>query len=283
MKLTVDASIVAKWFLTEPQSDEARQLLAPRIRLHAPDVLLVEYANTIWKKVHRREIPDPQPYIGELASLSEVVTLHRSGDLVDHAVRIAVELDHPVYDCLYLACADATSSVLITADHRFAKKVAETSVDVWAIGTPGITDQIETAATAPIIGGDKVEELIKASEFFMRTERHVVAGIGRRTEGPTMLPSTDMDLFLDSPAYKRLVGLVSDLGDEERLDLLALGWLGAGHFNANWHHNLKHAYEMADMVDNRYVAGYGHHWQAGYERLKRLMQARGWPAFGTGS
>ena len=108
-------------------------------------------------------------------------------------MRIAVELDHPVYDCLYLACADATSSVLITADHRFAKKAAETSVDVWAIGTPGVADQIETAATPPIIGGDKVEELIKASEFFMRTERHVVAGIGRRTEGPTMLSSTDVD------------------------------------------------------------------------------------------
>ena len=39
MKLTVDASIVAKWFLTEPQSEEARRLLAPRIRLHAPDVV----------------------------------------------------------------------------------------------------------------------------------------------------------------------------------------------------------------------------------------------------
>ena len=39
MKLTVDASIVAKWFLTEPQSEEARQLLAPRIRLHAPDFI----------------------------------------------------------------------------------------------------------------------------------------------------------------------------------------------------------------------------------------------------
>ena len=127
MKLTVDASIVAKWFLTEPQSEEARQLLAPRIRLHAPDVVLVEYANTIWKKVHRREIPDPQPYFGELARLSEVVTLHRSGDLLDHAVRIAVEIDHPVYDCLYLACAAATSSVLITADHRFAKKTVGTS------------------------------------------------------------------------------------------------------------------------------------------------------------
>lgn len=283
MKLTVDASVVAKWFLTEPQSEDARQLLAPRLRLHAPDILPVEYANTVWKKVHRREIPDAQPYLEGLASLPEAVTLHRSGDLLDHAVRIAVQMDHPVYDCLYLACADATTSVLITADQRFAKKAAGTGVDVWAIGSPGTADLIEMAATAPIIGGDKVEELIKAYEFFERVERRVVDDVGRRTEGPAWLSSTDIELYLDSPAYKRLVSLVSDLPDEERIDLLALGWLGAGHFEADWQRNLEHAYEMARGVDNGYVVSKGHHWQAGYERLKRLMGARGWPALDTGS
>ena len=283
MKLTVDASIVAKWFLTEPQSEEARRLLAPRIRLHAPDVLPVEYANTIWKKVHRREIPDAQPYLEGLASLPEAVTLHHSGDLLDQALRIAVEMDHPVYDCLYLACADATTSVLITADQRFAKKAAGTGVDVWAIGSPGVADLIETAAMAPVIGGDKVEELIEAYEFFERVERRVVDDVGRRTEGPAILSSADVGLFLDSPAYMRLVSLVDDLADEERLDLLAIGWLGAGHFKADWQRNLEHAYEMAGSVDNGYVASKGHHWQAGYEHLKRLMRDRGWPARGTGS
>ena len=68
-------------------------------------------------------------------------------------MRIAVQMHHPVYDCPYLACADATTSVLITADQRFAKKAAGTGVDVWAIGSPGTADLIEMAATAPIIGG----------------------------------------------------------------------------------------------------------------------------------
>ena len=283
MKLTVDASIVAKWFLTEPQSDEARQLLAPRLRRHAPDVLPVEYANTIWKKVHRREIPDAQPYLEGLASLPDAVTLHDSGDLLDKALRIAVEMDHPVYDCLYLACADATSSVLVTADQRFAKKAAGTGVDVWAIGLPGVANRIEMAATAPVIGGDKVEELIKAFEFFERVERRVLDDVDRRSEGPAILWPADVGLFRDSPAYKRLVGLVSGLADEERIDLLALGWLGAGHFKADWRRNLEHAYEMAGSVDNGYVVSKGHHWQVGYERLKRLMQDRGWPALDTGS
>ena len=192
-------------------------------------------------------------------------------------------MDHPVYDCLYLACAHATAPVLITADKRFAKKAAGTGVDVWAIGSPGVANRIETAATAPIIGGNKVEELIKAYEFFERVERRVVGDVGRRTEGPANLSPVDIDLFLDSPAYKRLVSLVGDLPDEERIDLLAIGWLGAGHFKADWRRNLEHAYETAGSVDDGYVASKGRHWQAGYERLKRLMQARGWPVPGTGS
>jgi len=174
VKLTVDASVVAKWFVTEPQSEEAFQLLAPRIRRHAPDILLVECANVIWKKVRRREISDPQPYLEELPRLPEMVTLHRSADFLDHAARLAMDMHHPVYDCLYLACADATTSVLITADHRFAKKAAVSSVEVWTIGSAGVADRIEMAATAPIIRGERIEELIKLHEFFAGTERHVL-------------------------------------------------------------------------------------------------------------
>ena len=177
MKLTVDASVVVKWFLTEPQSDEARRLLTPRFHLHAPDILLAEYANTIWKKVHRNEISDPQPYFDEVANLSEVVTFQRGSDLIDRAARIAVEMDHPVYDCLYLACAEATGSVLITADRQFAKKVTGRGVEVWYIGAHEVADRIEAAATAPIIRQDTVDELIDAYEFFAATERHVVEAL----------------------------------------------------------------------------------------------------------
>ena len=56
MKLTVDASVVIKWFVTEPLCEEARQLLGDRLDLHAPDILLAEFANIIWKKVRRGEI-----------------------------------------------------------------------------------------------------------------------------------------------------------------------------------------------------------------------------------
>ena len=71
MRLTVDASVVVKWFVAEELSREARLLLAHRLDLHAPDLLLAEFANTIWKKARRSDIPDPQPYLVELENLPE--------------------------------------------------------------------------------------------------------------------------------------------------------------------------------------------------------------------
>ena len=268
MKLTVDANVVVKWFLTEPQSDNARVLLTPRIHLHAPDILLAEYANTIWKKFHTNEIPDPQPYFTELANLPDIVTLHSGADLMNRAAQIAVELDHPVYDCLYLACAEATGSVLITADRRFAERASATNVGAWHLGGQLVADKIKAAAATLVISRDKVDELIKAYEFFAATKQHVVDELPT-TSDLTVLEAADQDLFFDSPAYKHLLDLLNDLDEEERVDVLALGWLGTERPNANWPRKLEHAGDVVGTVDNHYVASYGAHWRAGYERLTR--------------
>jgi predicted nucleic acid-binding protein len=42
-------------------------------------------------------------------------------------VFIAGELDHPVYDCFYLALAELERTILVTADTRLLGKVGSTS------------------------------------------------------------------------------------------------------------------------------------------------------------
>ena len=173
MNLTVDASIAVKWFVAEPLHDDARRLLSHRLSLHAPDLLLAEFANTIWKKARKGEIDDPQPYYDELVRLPDIVTLHPGGCLIGRAARIAAEIDHPVYDCLYLACAEAAKSALVTADKRLANKVAEhlPGADVRYIGGAGVADSITAAATALVISREKVDELSDAYNLLADTER----------------------------------------------------------------------------------------------------------------
>ncbi len=41
----------------------------------------------------------------------------------EQALTIAIELDHPIYDCFYLALAIRESTYVVTADNRFAAAV----------------------------------------------------------------------------------------------------------------------------------------------------------------
>ena len=271
MKVTVDASIVVKWYISENRSDEARLLLAHRIERHAPDFLLVEFANTVWKKARRGEIADPRTYLDEIPKLDDAIVLRADRELTERAAGLALAIDHPVYDCLYFACAEATGSTLITADRKFSDKVAERlpDADVRYIGTEGIADEI-AAATALVIPRDRIEELVAAHDLLMETDEHVRSALYDGRTGLKIVSPEDMARILDSPAGRRLEALFDELTEEERIDFLALGWLGQGNSGTEWQPIFERACATIDMYANdrwRYVLGLGAHWRAGFERL----------------
>ena len=274
MKLVVDASIAVKWLFAEPHSQEARQLLAPRIVLHAPDFILTEVANVIWKKARRKEIPSAQPYIEELANIPDAVVLQPSTELVMKAAALAVQIDHPVYDCVYLACTEAEAAPLVTADARLAERAREAypTVEVWNIGHAEIAQRIASAATALIIQDDTVQRAIAAYDAFRETADSVIQTVQRRPSGVRILSPEDQDAYFDTPAYLRLVKFIADLILDERIDLKALAWYGRQiSQGANWGYFLNHACLMgADDLD--YEASLGRHWQAGLERLRQDVQ-----------
>ena len=272
MKLTVDASVVVKWYVSETHSEEARILLGHRLQRHAPDFVLVELANIFWKKARLGEIGDPQPYFQELARLREAVVLTPSGDLIERAAQIAAQLDHPVYDCLYIACAEATGSTLITADRRLVNTVAGRAldVDVQYIGVPGVVDDIRTAATALIITQDKVVELVAACDRLDETQDHILSALYLGRTGPNIIGQEEWSRIFNSPAGRRLERLFLELSDEERIDLLALGWLGQGNSGTEWQPIFERACSMIDGYAEgewRYVLGLGSHWRDGFNQL----------------
>ena len=123
-RLTVDASVAIKWYVAEERSEEARALERFGNLLTAPDFLAVELANIAWKKARLKQVePQHAALIAAPEALSQVELLP-SGSLTAAAFACATELDHPVYDCLYLACAVHIGGMLITADDRFVRAVA---------------------------------------------------------------------------------------------------------------------------------------------------------------
>lgn len=126
MTCVVDASVAVKWFVEEPGSPAASALLARGDVLVAPELILVETSNTAWKKVKRKEMTPEQGEAMVRAVPLYFDRLVQCGVLIARAYALANRLNHPVYDCLYLALAELESVNLITDDARLLKAVTGT-------------------------------------------------------------------------------------------------------------------------------------------------------------
>ena len=272
MKLTVDASVVVKWYVSEKNSEDARLLLGHRLERFAPDLVLVELANIFWKKARLREIGDPDAYFQELHRVREAVVLRPNADLIERAAQIAAQIDHPVYDCLYIACAEATGSTLITADRKLAAIVADRAVDVDVqyIGAPEVADKIAAAAMSLVITHDKVAELVAANDLLDATEENVRAALVDEGDEATGIGREDQLRILHSPAGRRLEELFLELNEEERIDLLALGWLGQGNSGTEWQPTFERACKLIGAHGDdkwRYDISLAVYWRDGFKRL----------------
>lgn len=126
MTLVIDASVALKWFVDEDGSAQASALLDGPDLLIAPDLVLAEVGNAAWKAV-RGGTMHPEQFAHAAtrlpAAFDELTPL---ASLSQRAAAIALELDHPVYDCCCLALAEARAAPLVTADRRLLSRVAGT-------------------------------------------------------------------------------------------------------------------------------------------------------------
>jgi predicted nucleic acid-binding protein len=125
--LIIDASVAAKWFLQEQDSDKAISVrdahIDGRIRLTAPDLIVYEVANAL----------NYNPKILDAQLASQIQDLHDYDlDLVppstEYTKRIgktARELSVSVYDASYVTLSDMIATNLVTADKKLHEKTAK--------------------------------------------------------------------------------------------------------------------------------------------------------------
>ena len=126
MRLTVDASVAVKWLIAEDDSDAARSLVARGEELHAPRLMVSEIANALWRKARLGKIERSEAAAMTAAVPEMPVRWSADETLCADAVRLALALDRPVYDCVYLALAHRLGAPIVTADLRFADALAMT-------------------------------------------------------------------------------------------------------------------------------------------------------------
>jgi predicted nucleic acid-binding protein len=225
MSFVVDASVAIKWFIEENLSEEAGAILGHGEPLFAPDLLLAEIGNVLWKKVVRGEVAPDQAH--EIAAKIEegIPVLYSMRLLNARALQIAL----PIYDCFYLACAEAVDGVLVTADRKLLDISKGTAFEgrVRHLGEISKLAHTIPPLRTPL---EKIQRVIELN----RRSRDAAGNVVRRSpgnepEGVRIMSPKQTRMMDDTPPRLGLIRYLDSLSEAERLDLLALSWLGREH------------------------------------------------------
>jgi predicted nucleic acid-binding protein len=121
-RYVVDTTVVIKWLIQEDGTQAA--ILLRNHPLIAPELLLPECANVLWKKTRRGELTEQEAHAAARLLAYSEIELIPMRPLLEPATRLAIHLDHPAYDCIYLALAERDQCELVTADERLIRKAA---------------------------------------------------------------------------------------------------------------------------------------------------------------
>lgn len=128
MNKVIDASVAIKWYVPEIYEQEASRLQRSGDALHAPELILPEFGNIVWKKVNRREITEKegQKIITEFSKTKLIYHPHIS--IIKSAFTGAAMTNQTVYDWTYMALALVLGCQFVTADERFYKALETTKL-----------------------------------------------------------------------------------------------------------------------------------------------------------
>jgi len=128
----IDANVALKWYIPETLTSEAVALLEKtkekKYRFFAPDLILAEIGNVLWKKQMKKELSSEEVrLITQVILKSLPIKLYAGRDYLPSAMEIAIHFQRSVYDSLYLALAITKKICLVTADKRMVNSLQGTA------------------------------------------------------------------------------------------------------------------------------------------------------------
>jgi predicted nucleic acid-binding protein len=126
--IILDASVAVKWYFPEIGSDAAIDILNRNSgALLAPDIFAIEVNAALVRKgnmdkLQREGIRLMIADFAEKLTLQQVRLTRLTGVEIAKASNLALNLGHPLKDCIYLALAMELECELVTCDAKFAAK-----------------------------------------------------------------------------------------------------------------------------------------------------------------
>jgi predicted nucleic acid-binding protein len=129
--LVIDASIALKWVVCEPGT-EAALALRRSAKLLAPELMLVECANILCKKVARGELTRDEALLAARLLHASGVEFVPTRALLEAAMLIAFDIGLSASACVHVALAAARNCRLVTADAALVRSASKAAKGAWA-------------------------------------------------------------------------------------------------------------------------------------------------------
>ena len=119
--IVLDASVAAKLYFEEAGSAAARRILKLGALVLAPDLLFIELASVGAKRV-RRGLSTLEEAAYAVTSISVLIDqVAPTAELCERAFHLAARHGFSAYDGAYLALAERSGAVLLTADTKLIR------------------------------------------------------------------------------------------------------------------------------------------------------------------
>lgn len=242
MTWVVDSSFVIKWFVNEEGHRNSLYVLDSVLPILAPDFALCEVTNVLWRNVRKGLIIEEQMVQAIQALPTMFDRLIPSTILLSNAVQLAKELEHSVYDCLFLAAAEQDKDYkVVSADKKFISKVNDHYGDERVIGLAQIFPSVQKLRSY-------YSHLEEVADRFFETLDGVKDKIIEGKEQPFFNVSELKPAF-NSPAMKNLEILILSRPIYELQCIMAVCWLGQ-HKDIDFRTHLTHAHARLVKIDD---------------------------------
>lgn len=128
MITVLDTSAAVETVLNRSKAYEIMEILKKADWVISVDLFISEVSNVFWKYHCFQNLPLEICKQGMKRAIEIVDNFEPAGNLYQEAFSLACQVNHPVYDVLYLTCTRRKDAVLITLDKKLQKIARKLSI-----------------------------------------------------------------------------------------------------------------------------------------------------------
>ncbi len=138
--IVLDASVAVKWYVPEDQAAAARVVFSENAgTIVVPEIFRSEVAGAMVRranvsKAERAAAEESIRIFLELIVEDFISVTMLTADQMTRAATLALDIGHPLKDCIYLALAMDLNCPLVTCDAKFAAKAHGVYAGVRVLG-----------------------------------------------------------------------------------------------------------------------------------------------------